>query len=105
MRRALWVWRIQSVTLCRGAAEGLGIHSLVSDLWLKAEVRTWTGPNSAKAIASKRGLGETKAHRVGILVGAGDDQSRESEDQKSAQRVQFGRSCEERERLGMRLRI
>ena len=40
-------------------AEGLGMQSLLSDLGHKAEVRTWTDSNAAKAIASRRGLGNT----------------------------------------------
>ena len=31
-----------------GTAEGLGMHSLWSDLGLEAEVTTWTGSNAAK---------------------------------------------------------
>ena len=42
-----------------GAAEGLGMQSMMADLGVTTQVRVWTDSNAAKAIASRRGLGET----------------------------------------------
>ena len=43
-----------------GAAEGLRIHSMMTDLGLSARVRARTVSNVAKTIASRRGLGKTR---------------------------------------------
>ena len=71
-----------------GTAEGLGAQWSRSDLGLKAKVRIWTGSITAKATASRRGLGEHKGHRVEMR----EDQFGESENQESARRVQFAES-------------
>ena len=42
-----------------GAAEGLGMQSMMADLGVTNQVRVWTDSNAVKAIASRRGLGET----------------------------------------------
>ena len=49
-----------------GAAEGLGMQSLLSDLALKAEVIMWMDSNAAKARASRRCLETTSC--VGVSV-------------------------------------
>ena len=43
-----------------GAAEGLGMQSIMADLGVATQVRVWTDSNAAKAIASRRGLGKTR---------------------------------------------
>ena len=43
-----------------GAAEGLGMQSMMADLGVTTQVRVWTDSNAAKAIASRRGLGKTR---------------------------------------------
>ena len=43
-----------------GAAEGLGMQSMMMDLELRSQVRVWTDSNVAKAIASRKGLGKTR---------------------------------------------
>ena len=78
-----------------GTAEELGMPSWLSDLGLMAEVRTWT--DSSDSV--EKGLEEGKAHRAEILVSPRDDPFGKSEIQKSAQRVQFGGSLDDREGL------
>ena len=43
-----------------GAVEGLGIQSMMADMGVTTQVRVWTDSNAAKAIASRRGLDETR---------------------------------------------
>ena len=43
-----------------GAVECLGMQLMMTDQGLGAWIREWTDPNAAKAIASRRGLGETR---------------------------------------------
>ena len=43
-----------------GAAEGLGMQSMMMDLELGSQVRVWTDSNAAQAIASRKGLGKTR---------------------------------------------
>ena len=50
-----------------GTAEGLGMHALLSDPGLKAEVSLKTDSNAAKATASGRGLEKTKHPELGRL--------------------------------------
>ena len=39
-----------------GAAEALGMQSMMTDLVMSAQVRVWTDSNVAKATASRRGF-------------------------------------------------
>ena len=43
-----------------GAAQGLGMQSIITDLGVATQVRVWTDSNAAKAMASRRGLGKTR---------------------------------------------
>ena len=43
-----------------GAAEVLGMQSMMADLGVTTQVRVWADSNAAKAIASRRGLGKTR---------------------------------------------
>ena len=59
------------VVVITGAAEGLQVQSMVTDLGLSARILVWTDSNSAEAIASRRGLGKTRLFRVVTPVAAG----------------------------------
>ena len=54
-----------------GAAEILGMQSMVMDLGSSAQARVWTDSNAVKATASRRGLGNTRHLHVSVLVDAG----------------------------------
>ena len=43
-----------------GAAEGLGMQSMMADLGVTTHVRVWTDSNAVKAMVSRRGLGKTR---------------------------------------------
>ena len=43
-----------------GAVECLGMQLMMTDQGLSARIRQWTDSNAAQAIASRRGLGETR---------------------------------------------
>ena len=58
--RALSTAEAEYYAVVMGAAEGLGMQSMMADLGLSAQVRVWTDSNAAKATASRRGLGKTR---------------------------------------------
>jgi len=58
--RALSVGEAEYYALVTGCAEGLGIQSLLQDLGWRAEVKVWTDSTTAKAVASRRGLGKLR---------------------------------------------
>ena len=58
--RALSTAEAEYYAVVTGAAEGLGMQSMMADLGVTAQVRVWTDSNAAKAIASRRGLGKTR---------------------------------------------
>ena len=51
---------VEYYAVVTGAAEGLGMQSMMADLGVTTQVRVWTDSNAAKAIASRRGLGKTR---------------------------------------------
>ena len=57
--RALSTAEAEYYSVVTGAAEGLGMQSMMADLGVTTQVRIWTDSNAAKAIASRRGLGKT----------------------------------------------
>ena len=58
--RALGTAEAECYAVVTGAAEGLGMQSMMADLGLSALVRFWTDSNAANAIASRRGLEKTR---------------------------------------------
>ena len=58
--RALSTAEAEYYAVVTGAAEGLGMQSMMADLGVTTQVRVWTDSNAAKAIASRRGLGKTR---------------------------------------------
>ena len=58
--RALSTAEAEYYAVVTGAAKGLGMQSMVANLGVTTQVRVWTDSNAAKAIASRRGLGETR---------------------------------------------
>ena len=58
--RALSTAEAEYYAVVTGAAEGLGMQSMMADLGVTTHVRIWTDSNAAKAIASRRGLGKTR---------------------------------------------
>ena len=57
--RALSTAEAEYYAVVTGAAEGLGMQSMMADLGVTTQVRVWTDSNAAKALASRRGLGKT----------------------------------------------
>ena len=51
--RALSTAETECYAVVTGAAEALGIQSMMADLGMSAQVRVWTDSNAAKAIASR----------------------------------------------------
>ena len=58
--RALSTAETEYYAVVTGAAEGLGMQSMMADLGVTTHVRVWTDFNAAKSIASRRGLGKTR---------------------------------------------
>ena len=58
--RALSTAEAEYYAVVTGAAEGLGMQSMMADLGVTTQVRVWTDSNAAKAIASRRGLGKAR---------------------------------------------
>ena len=58
--RALSTAEAEYDAVVTGAAEALGVQSMMTDLVLSAQVRVWTGSNAATAIASRRGFGKIR---------------------------------------------
>ena len=58
--RALSTAEAEYYAVVTGAAEGLGMQSMMADLGVTTQARVWTDSNAAKAIASRRGLGKTR---------------------------------------------
>ena len=58
--RALSTAEAEYYAVVTGATEGLGMQSMMADFGLTTQVRVWTDSNAAKAMASRRGLGETR---------------------------------------------
>ena len=58
--RALSTAKAEYRVVVTGAAEGLGMQSMMADLGVTTQVRVWTDSNAAKAIASRRSLGKTR---------------------------------------------
>ena len=66
--RALSTAEAECCAVVTGAAEGLGMQSMMADLGLRAQVRVWTDSSAAKAIASRRGLGKTRHVELKYLL-------------------------------------
>jgi len=58
--RALSVGEAEYYALVTGCAEGIGLQSVLMDLGVKAEVKVWTDSSTARAVASRRGLGKLR---------------------------------------------
>ena len=58
--RALSTAEAEYCAVVTGAAEGLGMQSMMADLGVTTHVRVWTDSNVAEAIASRRVLGKTR---------------------------------------------
>ena len=58
--RALRSAEADYCTVVTGAAEGLGMQSLMRHLGLRAQFRLWTDSSAANAIGSRRGLGKSR---------------------------------------------
>ena len=58
--RALSTAEAEYHAVVTGAAEGLGMQSMMADLGVTTHVRVWTDSNAVKAIVSRRGLGKTR---------------------------------------------
>ena len=58
--RALSTIEAEYDAVITGAAEGLGMQTMMTDLGLSAQVRVWTDSIAAKAILSRTGLGKTR---------------------------------------------
>ena len=59
--RALSVGEAEYYALVTGSAEGLGIQSLAEDMGYEVRVAvTWTDSNTARSLASRRGLGKMR---------------------------------------------
>ena len=58
--RALSVGEAEYYAVVTGSAEGLGMQSLLMDLGWTVKVRIWTDSNTAKSVASRRGLGKLR---------------------------------------------
>ena len=79
--RALSTAEAEHHAVVTGVAQGLGMQSMMTDLGLSARVRVWTDSNAAKAIASRRGHGNTRPFLIEVLMAAGGDQIRKSKDE------------------------
>ena len=82
-----------------GAAEGLGMQSMMADLGVTNQVRVWTDSNAVKAIASRSGLGKTRHVELKVFVAAGDDQVRKIKNETNSRRTKFGRPPDEGESM------
>ena len=78
-----------------GAAEGLGMRSMMADMGLSAQVRVWTDSNAAKAIASRKRSRKDPTRGTEVFVVAGCHQVRESEDEANPRRAESGRPLNE----------
>ena len=59
--RALSVGEAEYYALVTGSAEGLGIQSLANDMGYEVKVAViWTDSNTARSLASRRGLGKMR---------------------------------------------
>ena len=58
--RALSTAKAEYYAVSTGAAEALGMQSMMTDLGLSTQVRVWTDSNAAMTITSRRGLGKTR---------------------------------------------
>ena len=58
--RALSTAEAEYCAVVTGAAEGLGMQSMMADLGVTTQVRVCDDSNAAKAIASRRRLGKTR---------------------------------------------
>ena len=58
--RALSMKEAEYHAYIMGAADGLGMQSMMKDMGLISQIRVWTDSNAANAIASRRGLGKTR---------------------------------------------
>ena len=58
--RALSVGEAEYYALVTGSAEGLGIQSLAEDMGFDVKVVIWTDSDTARSLASRRGLGKMR---------------------------------------------
>ena len=65
--RALSVGEAEYAAMVSGAAEGLGLQALMVDLGWETEVIIKTDSSTAKAVASRRGLGKMRHVEVRLL--------------------------------------
>ena len=65
--RALSTAEADYYAVLTGAAEGLGMQSMMTDLGVTTHVRVWTDSNAAKVMASRRGLGKTRHVELRLL--------------------------------------
>ena len=65
--RALSTAEAEYYAVVTGAAEGLGMQSMMTDLGLSARFGVWADSNAAKAIALRRGLGKTRRTELKYL--------------------------------------
>ena len=65
--RALSVGEAEYMALVTGCADGLGLQALMADLGWETEVVIKTDSTTAKAVASRRGLGKMRHVEVRLL--------------------------------------
>ena len=75
-----------------GAAEGLGMQSMMTDLGLSAQVRVWTDSNSVETRSRK-----DTTRGIEVFVVAGGNQVRKSEGEAYPRGAEFGRPSDEGE--------
>ena len=92
--RALSTAEAEYYAVVTGAAEGLGMQSMMADLGVTTHVRIWTDSNAAKAIASRRGRKDS-TRGVEVFVAAGCDQVGKSKNEANPRRTESGRPSDE----------
>ena len=95
--RALSTAEAEYYAVVTGAAEGLGMQSMMADLGVTTHVQIWTDSNAAKAIASRGGLGKTRHVELRYLWLQDDDQVRKSKNEANSRRAESGRPSDKGE--------
>ena len=93
--RALSPAEAKYYAVVTGAAEGLGMQSMMADLGVTTKVRVWTDSNAAKTIASRRGLGKTRHVELRYLWLQEMTMSRRVKNETNPRRTKSGRPLDD----------
>ena len=89
--RALSTAEAEYYAVVTGAAEGLGMQSMMADLGVTTHVRVWTDSNAAKSDSVEKRSQKDSTCGVEVFVAAGCDQVGESEHEANPRRTESGR--------------